>query len=225
MRRGLNIDLSRFVRPVVQGGQKPLLDATFPSIIGTSGKQLCLVVLMPRKCRHYETLGFLLKQLGAQWARTLPLVGLFIGTMCVASPNEAVVLRQFILPFLLSLVSITSLIIVFRWLTGQYRRQARRKLIYHRRRAQGRRKLSLELGLPLLPKKAPIPIGSRSFQSALTQYLHSIFTNETDQDSQPATSQVWLSPDLTLKKVLPRSAKRLRYLLERIRSLVHPNAN
>ena len=179
---------------------------------------------MQRKRRHYETLGFLLAQLGAQWFRTLPLAGLSVGIVWVTVPEEPLVIGWFI-AYGLALVSISSLIIVFLWLAGHHRRQARNELIYKQRRAQGRRKLSLELGLPLLSKKAPAPIESRSFQSALAQYLQSIFSDERQEHGASTMSQIWLSPELTLKKILPRSAKRLRYLLERIRSLVHPTAN
>jgi len=178
---------------------------------------------MQRKRRHYETLGFLLAKLGAIWVLFLLIVCLPLGIMWIASSGMRAI--GWIAPSFLAYVSIASLIIVFRWLTGHFRRQARKKLTEKRRRAQGRRKLSLELGLPVLSKKTRAPVEPRSFQSALAEYLNSIFAGKDVKDNKSAMSPIWLSPELTLKKVLPRSAKRLRYLLERIRSLVHPNAH
>ena len=179
---------------------------------------------MQRKRRHYETLGFLLVQLGRIWATMLPLAALFVGIIWAVCPGEPLVIGWFN-AYALAMVSSTSLIIVFLWLSGSHRRQARQRLIEKRRRAQGRRKLSLELGLPKLKKETPEPIESRSFQLALAEYLNSIFTITDVKETESAMSPLWLSPDLNLKKILPRSAERLRYLLERIRSLVHPASN
>lgn len=175
---------------------------------------------MLRKRRKFETLPFLFGQLGKIWALSLLIVGVPVGVMWAAYPGSVI---GFLDSFALFQVASISLIEVFCWLSGYRRYQARKRLIRKRRQAQGKRKLSLELGLAVMSQQKIVPIAPRSFRAALTGYLKT-FSKPHKKEDESRTLKIWVAPGLMLNRILPRPATQLRYLLERIKELVHPTS-
>ena len=179
-----------------------------------------------RKPREFETLPFLLRQLCRLWAFFLILVGIMFTVFWALFQSEAIGLLSGLLGSLVLFeVASLSLILVSKWLFGWYRSRARKQLMLKRRRSQGKRKLSLELGLPVLSKQECVLTSPRNFNQSLASYLGKLLSNWREPEVESTRTSFWVASGLRLERNLPRPVKQLRNLLEHIKHLVHPDSN